>query len=106
MSEWLVPICFLVAGGIAVWLMYGWALREYLQKGDHDAASVTIIAMFGTFLPFICFAAIAYVLIHERAFQEQWAAEDAKLEAQWRVELETATRDAAIKHDLGKDKLP
>ena len=60
--KWLAFLAILLSGALCVWLLYGDALREYIKKGDEHGANVTIVAMFGTFLPFFGFALMIPVI--------------------------------------------
>ena len=48
----MLSLAMICMGFLFCWLMYGDGLREYLSEGDGHGARVTIVAMFGSFLPF------------------------------------------------------
>lgn len=59
---WLASAACLCGGAMVVWALYWRALREYVREGDHYAAEVTLVAMFGSFLPFLGFAMMVHLL--------------------------------------------
>lgn len=51
-----LSVAILALGALCVWLMYGHGLAEFWKSGDDHAVNVTLIAMFGTYLPVLAVA--------------------------------------------------
>jgi purine-cytosine permease-like protein len=56
----LSAIALIVGAGLT-WFIYGSSLREYHRQGDSHAVDVTLLAMFGTFMPTLMVMALPWI---------------------------------------------